>query len=158
MLLGIDVFVDMMLHGRRRGPPGTTIAFETCFGWILAGSIESCSLLPQVTTCHVSCATGDEVLRKVWEIDEGLLSETTLSPEERSAVQHFKVNQTHNNDSRFIVPIPKRENARPLGESRSRDVHRFLSLERNLQSKNQFQEFGAVMKEYFELGHAEAVP
>ena len=155
MLLGIDVFVDVILHGRRSGPPGTPIAFETCFGWVLAGSTESCSPVPQIATYHVSCVTGDEIL---WEVEDGPLSETTLTPEERSAVHHFKVNQTRTKDGRFVVPLPKRENVKPLGESRSRAVQRFLSLERNLQSKNQFQEFGAVMEEYFELGHAEVVP
>ena len=82
--------LEVMLHGRWSGPPGTPIAFETCFGWVLAGCTESCSLLPQVTTCHVSFTTGDEVLRKFWEMEEGPLSETTLSPEERSAIQLFK--------------------------------------------------------------------
>lgn len=158
MLLGIDVFVDVILHGRRSGPPGTPTAFETRLGWVLAGSTESCSIVPQVATYHVSCATGDEILRKFWEVEDSPLSEATLSPEERSAIQHFKANQTRTKDGRFIVPLPKRENVKPLGESRSQAIHRFLALERTLHSKNQFQEFGAVMKEYFDLGHAERVP
>ena len=98
VLLGVDVFAEVMHHGRRSGPPGIPIAFETCFGWVLAGSTESCSLLPQVTTCHVLFTTGDEALQKFWEMEEGPLSETTLSPEEGSAVQHFKTSQTRNKD------------------------------------------------------------
>ena len=128
ILLGIDVFVDVILHGRRSGLPGTPIAFETCFRWVLAGSTECCSLAPQVATYHVLCATGDDVLRKFWEVEDGPLSETTLSPEERSAVHHFKVNQTRTKDGRFMVPLPKRENAKLLGESRSQAVQRFLSM------------------------------
>lgn len=50
MLLGIDVFVVVILHGRQSGPPGTPIAFETRFRWVLAGSTKSCSLVPQVAT------------------------------------------------------------------------------------------------------------
>ena len=79
VLLGIDVFVDVVLHGRRSGPPGTPIAFETRFGWVLAGPTESSSPVPQVATHHVSCTTGDEVLRRFWEVEDGPLSETTLS-------------------------------------------------------------------------------
>ena len=158
LLLGIDVFVDVILHGRRSGPPGTPLAFGTCFGWVLAGSTESSSPVPQVATYHASCATGDEILRRFWEVEDSPLSETTLSPEERSAVQHFKVNHTRTKEGRFVVPVPKRENVKHLGESRSQAVRRFLSLERNLYSKNQFHEFAAVMNEYFELGHAELVP
>ena len=91
-------------------------------------------------------------------MEDGPLLETILSPEERSAVRHFKANQTCTRDGRFVVPLPKRENAKCLGESRSQAVQRFLSLERSLWSSNQFQNFAAVMEEYFELGHAETVP
>ena len=101
---------------------------------------------------------GDEILRRFWEVEDGPLSETILSPEESSAVQHFKANQTRTKDGRFVVPLPKRENAKHLGESRSQAVQRFLSLERSLWSSKQFQNFAAVMEEYFELGHAETVP
>jgi len=46
----------------------------------------------------------------------------------------------------------------PLGESRSLAVRRFLSLERSLRCKDQFQGLGDVIEEYFEMGHAELVP
>ena len=36
LLLGVDVFTQAVLHGRRVGPPGTP-AFKTVFGWVLAG-------------------------------------------------------------------------------------------------------------------------
>ena len=61
-------------------------------------------------------------------------------------------------NGRLIVPLPRKENIKPLGESRAQAVRGFLSLERNLHARNQFEEFGAVMEEYFKLGHAEAVP
>ena len=47
---------------------------------------------------------------------------------------------------------------RSLGESRSQAMRRFLSLERSLYAKEQFDEFDSVMNEYFEKGHAELVP
>ena len=34
ILLGIDVYTDVLLQGRRSGPPGSPIAFETMFGWV----------------------------------------------------------------------------------------------------------------------------
>ena len=40
----------------------------------------------------------------------------------------------------------------------SQAVRRFVSLECSLHSKGHFQEFSAVMEEYFQLGHAEPVP
>ena len=54
--------------------------------------------------------------------------------------------------------LPKKETAKQLGESRSQALRRFLSLECNLHSKGQFNKFGEVIQEYFDLGHAEIVP
>ena len=60
--------------------------------------------------------------------------------------------------TRMVVPLPKNPSSKPLGETRSTAVRRFLSLERSLHSKNQFFEFAAVMNEYVDLNHAELVP
>lgn len=58
VLLGVDVFSDVLLHGRQFGSPGTPSAFETRFGWVLAGAIGSVQvpsptipLFSQLTTC-----------------------------------------------------------------------------------------------------------
>ena len=158
ILLGVDVFVDVLCQGRRIGAPGYPSAFETDFGWVLAGNVNSHNPTHVVISYHTSLATGDEILRKFWEIEERPNDQTNLSPEERSVIQHFKQNHSRGPDGRFIVPLPKRQHAKPLGETRSQAVRRFLSLERSLHSKGQFEDFNAVMTEYFEMGHAEAVP
>ena len=56
-----------------------------------------------------------------------------------------------------MVSLPKKRSVRPLGESRSQAVRRFLSLEQGLHAKKQFEQFSEVMNEYFDLGHAELV-
>jgi len=99
ILLGVDAFVAVLCHGRRYGPPGTPVAFETQFGWVLAGSSEGCTLPTLIDTHHVSCTTGDDILRKFWEIEDHPLTECSLNPEERAAVQHFKTNHTRGEDS-----------------------------------------------------------
>lgn len=37
ILLGVDVFVDVLCQGQRAGPVGSPVAIETDFGWILYG-------------------------------------------------------------------------------------------------------------------------
>ena len=72
-------------------------------------------------------------------------------------VRHFKETHSRSETGRFIVPPPKNPQSKSLGESRSQAVRRFISLECSLYSKGHFQEFSAVMEEYFQLGHAELV-
>ena len=64
VLLGVDVFVEVLLHGRRTGPHGSPIAFETKLGWVLAGSTASCVPSTCVATHHVFLITGNDILRK----------------------------------------------------------------------------------------------
>ena len=37
LLLGVDVFCEVIGQGRRSGTPDSPSAFETDFGWVLAG-------------------------------------------------------------------------------------------------------------------------
>ena len=72
--------------------------------------------------------------------------------------RHFETHHSRSKEGRFAVPLPKNPNARPIKESRSHAVKRFLSLERSLNLKNRFQDFNSVMLEYIVMGHAEAIP
>ena len=159
LLLGADIYSDVLLHGRRCGPPNTPTAFETQFGWVLTGrtSARSANCLA-IAANHSTVLSGDDLIRRFWETEESPKDLPNLSVEERSVIQHFQETHSRSNTGRFIVPLPKNPQSRPLGESRSQAVRRFLSLERSLYSKGQFQEFSHVMEEYFDLGHAEPVP
>ncbi len=112
------------------------VVFETSFGWVLAGKTDK---LPTLQGCaltyHVNVTSGDDILRKFWEIEESPKTESNYSPEERMVVRIFmKVMHL----TRFIVPLPQNPESKPLGESRMQAVRRFRSLERSLHSKNQF--------------------
>ena len=159
LFIGVDVFVDVLLTGRRFGQPGSPTAFETHFGWVLAGSTDrNVAAIPShLVSCHVTFYFCDDLLRRFWEIDDSPLSKIALSPEERGIVQHFEVTHRRTSTGRFVVSLPKKRSVQPLGESHSQAVRRFLSLERGLHAKNQFEQFSEVMNEYFDLGHAELV-
>ena len=137
------------------GPLGSPTAFETKFGWVLAGLVESQGHPRQVATHHALLISADHLLRKFWEIEEGQGNNIDLSPDERAAVSHFEENHRCTKDGRFVVPLPKKPDPPSLGESRLQAVRR---LERSLQSKNEFSTFNGVMQEYFDLCHAEPVP
>ena len=77
----------------------------------------------------------------------------------------LQMNTLWSNTSRTHTPAQTKAGSlclylrsKSLGESRSQAVKRFLSLERSLYSKGQFQKFSTVMEEYFKMNHAELVP
>ncbi len=91
ILLGVDIFIEVLLHGRQE-LTGDPTAFETEFGWVLSGSSNQDPPMEQTnshaTACHASIThlSGDEILRQFWEVEEALLG-VTLSMEERAVIQ-----------------------------------------------------------------------
>jgi hypothetical protein len=154
ILLGADIFAEVLLQGRRKGPPGSPIALETQFGWVLCGNTETS--VAAIATCVVPI---DNLLQRFWEIEESnsnVSSQRTI--EELIVVHHFEENHSRKPDGRFIVPLPKKADSPSIGESRSQAVRRFLTLERSLNTKGCFNDVDAVIREYFDMGHAEEVP
>ena len=158
ILLGVEIFVNVVYQGRRKGPQGSPTALETEFGWVLAGNTKVDA--PHcITTHHVSLLSGDDLLRQFWEVEEKSVHDMyNMTPEERTVMNQFQSKHTRTPKGRFIVPLPKKLTCNQLGESRSQAVRRFLSFERSLHAKGQFKDFKEVMDEYFEKNHAEEVP
>ena len=125
--LRVDIFIETLLHGRRSGPPSTPSTFETEFGWVLTGHLDTPTPKHHVTSHRISLAMEDNLLRRFWEI-KGPTSESSLSAEEGSVMQHFKNCHSRDATGRFTVPLPKRPNAKLIGESQTQIVRRFLSL------------------------------
>ena len=125
MLLGVDVFIDVLCHGRRSGPLESPTALETEFGWVLCGSAG-------VTTFHSTVTSGDDILRQFWEIEETPADHSALSTEERTVVRHFESNHSRSKEGRFVVPLPRNPSAKQIGESRSQAIIKEIPLTRTL--------------------------
>ena len=154
----MSTFSVKHFYGQRTGPPGTPVAFETVFGWILAGPTSQPTSESFVPSHHTFIMAGDDLLRRFWEVEENMKCEPNLLPEERSVLQHFEKNHCRAIDGRFIVSLLKKPHAPLLGESRTHAVQRFLPLERSLRSSDEFGTFDSVIQEYFDMKHAEPVP
>ena len=123
VLLGVEIFVAVLLQGRKSGPPGSPLAVETKLGWVLAGSttVPKCDERFNVTSNHTLLA-GDDLLCKFWEIEEKPMETPILTPEENTVFRHFESHHTQSESGRFIVPLAKRSDSTPLGESRTQAV------------------------------------
>ena len=68
LLLGVDVFVEVLLHGWRVGPPNTPAAIETKFGWIIAGTVDMENSTEVVSNNTITVS--EDILKRFWEIEE----------------------------------------------------------------------------------------
>ena len=50
------------------------------------------------------------------------MSDAILSLEEHGVVHHFRDNHSRTDSGRFVVPLPKKPDAKSIGESRSQAV------------------------------------
>ena len=156
LLLGTEIFGQVVLHGRRFGPRGSPTALKTHFGWVLSGAVNGRKHQGSETCC-LTTTSADDLLRKFWEIEHPSLQQPILSTEEKMVVRHFEETHTRDGSGRFIVPLPIKEKVDSLGETRSLAVRRFRSLERSLRSSGKFNAFVEAIDEYFEQNHAEPV-
>lgn len=113
-----------------------------------------CDIQPLVMCLSNTC---EAILCRFWKIDDTPLSEEVMSPKEQSSTSKPITPTWAVVDLLSRFQRNKMLNTLEL-ESCSQAVHRFLSLERTLCAKNQFDQFDEIIKEYFDLGHAELVP
>ena len=99
----------------------------------------------------------DNILQQMWEMDK-VPSPTHHSEDDQKAVEHFRDTHKVMDDGRYSVQLPRISPRPELGESRSSAIRRYISNEQVLKRKGKLEEFKAVMREYFTLGHAERVP
>ncbi|XP_026741397.1 uncharacterized protein LOC113503566 [Trichoplusia ni] len=70
MLLGAEIYSQVLQNGFKRAPDGNTIAQATSLGWILSGTVASASQqTSNITVMHAQLGN-DEILKKFWEIDK----------------------------------------------------------------------------------------
>ena len=64
ILLGVDIFVEVLRQGWQTGASGSPSAFETEFGWVLTGKLDVYASTHSIASHHVSVGTEDDQLRK----------------------------------------------------------------------------------------------
>lgn len=151
ILIGADIFWDILGNKRISLGKHQPMLRSSELGWIVTGHISS----PKGTFSQCLFTQGqlDIDLTRFWEVDSVSL-EHSQSAEERACENSFTVNTTRNNDGRFVVTIPLKQDPKVLGDSFEMAKRRFLSLERKFEREPIFKEkYLNFMKEYEQLGH-----
>ncbi|XP_024884721.1 uncharacterized protein LOC112462887, partial [Temnothorax curvispinosus] len=155
LLIGAEIFFDLLCIGRIKVTENQPTWQKTVFGWIASGNCITGDQYMKSTVCNMSM--NDQLnasLMKFWQL-ESCERIATRTPEERAFENHFM--QTHKRDSegRFVVTLPiKMDVLKNLGESKEIAVQQLYSLERRLKRQPQFtREYVEFMREYQRLGH-----
>ena len=70
ILLGVEIFSQILCSGQQTGVCGTPNAVETQLGWVLAGAAGPSFCSSHVMVHHAYTLSGDDLLRKFWEMED----------------------------------------------------------------------------------------
>ncbi|XP_061724842.1 uncharacterized protein LOC133530789 [Cydia pomonella] len=154
MILGEDILMDIIRDGIVRGKPGTPTAINSVFGYLLGGKV---NFTPNVSTPRHTCFTSfdNDNLQKFWEL-ESVPEMRSCTPEEKLCESFFQKTHTRDETGRYVVALPFKPDAPPLGESRQIALARFHKLEYRLERNPQLKaDYHACLQEYVDLNHME---
>ncbi|XP_058456427.1 uncharacterized protein LOC131433839 [Malaya genurostris] len=155
MLLGADVFFDMLMIGRLQLPISGALLQETQFGWVFSGPVPN----EDSRVVHSFSATAyeesvDTLVRKFWEIESFGDIEGFNSTIEEECVQHFERTHQRMANGRYMVRLPFNDKKILLGDSRRMAEKRFYGLEKRLNGVPELkQQYSDFLREYEALGH-----
>ena len=147
LLLGAEVYSEIILHGIIKEDQSQPTAQQTQLGWILCGSVKS-------YYCNVILNNCDDI-KKFWEIEDLTDGPDNQSREDLYCLQQYQAETKRQPDGRYVVRLPmKPEVKEKLGESKSKAIAQFHQLERKFSKNNQVAaDYKKFMNEYLNLGH-----
>jgi hypothetical protein len=155
VLLGAEVYGQILKEGVLKGPKGTPVAQCTALGWILSGPVSSGSPNKNVTVLHARVSE-DELLKRFWEIEaepSGQIKRFTA--EEQKCEELFAATTVRNEEGRYVVKLPFRDyDPSCKGSSREIAAKRLYTLEKKLGKDPGLKaRYVDVIREYQQLGH-----
>ncbi|UYV70987.1 hypothetical protein LAZ67_8001338 [Cordylochernes scorpioides] len=159
MILGADIYTELMLNGSISLGEGLPMAINTRLGWVLLGKLMGTSE-SNTEVCNLSLQSEPElefVMKRFWETES--VPSPDLCTQDEDCERLFSNNHSRDSHGRYWVKLPFRQHRPLLGESREKALRRFLSLEGKLcKNVKLYDQYRGFMKEYEHLNHMERVP
>ncbi|CAK1577869.1 unnamed protein product [Parnassius mnemosyne] len=160
LLLGAEVYSQIIKDGVKKGPYGTPLAQSTTLGWILSGTVNTSRNSSQkihVMHCQVQ---DNEMLKKFWELEAevSLPRLKLLTEEEKQCEKLFAETVQRDEDGRYIVRLPFNTSIPEVGDSLRISEKRLQSLERKFNYNKELKlRYIDVINDYLYLNHMELV-
>ncbi|XP_076300582.1 uncharacterized protein LOC143218899 [Lasioglossum baleicum] len=158
MLIGAELFGQILKPGLRRTRNAGPIAQNTVFGWILSGQASDANQNSPTILAHHTSINDDpleKALCRFWE-SEAIPSCSLLTQEEKQCEKHFTDTYSRDDTGRFIVRLPfnKPKPSDFLGDTLRGAVSALTRLTNKLQNDiNVKSEYTEFLREYESLGH-----
>ncbi|XP_059050188.1 uncharacterized protein LOC131845171 [Achroia grisella] len=163
VLLGAEVYSQIIKDGVIKSFAGSPVAQCTSLGWILSGPINSVSpgkqrIVNVVMHTHVQ---EDDALKRFWEIEMAdNCCKKILTLDEQKCEDIFVATTKRDSDGKYIVKLPFRTDDPPCkgGNSREIAIKRFYNLEKKLAKDNKLKnEYTKVINEYLSMNHMKLI-
>ncbi|KAL7724796.1 hypothetical protein ACLKA6_000431 [Drosophila palustris] len=160
MLLGSDIYDELMLSEVHRGPTGAPLAQNTTLGYIVSGKISGRASPISSYTVKISRNEAsnelEDLLQRFWELEQFDKESADLSEEERWCEEFFVRTHRRLPSGKYIVRLPfltPLDSTMVLGESYRAALKRLCHLERRLRADDNLKEvYTATINEYLKLG------
>ncbi|XP_063368239.1 uncharacterized protein LOC134656613 [Cydia amplana] len=162
ILLGVEVYNEMIQPGLIKGIPGSPIALQTHLGWIISGKVTVGTEREREEKPFISMHLNVELnhmLKRFWELETIEEEKHKLTAEESKVEEIYEKTTTRDEDGRYIVDLPMRHEP-PVLPSNSREIalKRWKSTEHRLKSNpHLLEEYNKVLEEYMTLNHMKKI-
>ncbi|XP_052751852.1 uncharacterized protein LOC113522552 [Galleria mellonella] len=107
ILLGAEVYGQIIEDGLKRGPRGLLVAQATSLGWILSGTVDEISNSDTNIVAMHLCTDDNNLLKKFWEIENDPHSSKRILTEEETFCEQIYMETTQRDSTgRYIVKLP----------------------------------------------------
>ncbi|XP_071640001.1 uncharacterized protein [Temnothorax longispinosus] len=106
LLLGAEVFSNILQEGVRRGGPREPVAQKTLLGWLISGIADTAAQMVRATVHH--CASDDELTKMVrlfWEQEKLPRAAAPLTPDEQAFEDLFLNTHSRSSDGRYTRDV-----------------------------------------------------
>ena len=164
ILLGADVFVNVLTKQMVTGNAGEPAGIETIFGWAIVGAVRP--LEKYQSPVQVGAAllrpedkTLTEHFKHYWMSEQPEEPMKTISSIEQEVQQLYTKDTTYDPEKRiYTVNLPWDVAAPSLGHSRTQALQRLYANEASMERKGKTSDCRKVMQNYLDLEHAELIP
>ncbi|XP_045762990.1 uncharacterized protein LOC123865799 [Maniola jurtina] len=143
LLLGADVYGEILQKGFKKSPYGNLIAQNTIFGWIVSGKMSKDLHSETITSLHIQIK--EDKLRRNWEIDNEInTTERKTTREEK----HKKNTIREDGNPIMSLPFKTTELQCQDGKSCDIDTRKVYALEKNLRINTALADEHTTLENY----------